>query len=42
MSDRSSLAGARRELVVFYELANDAGAPEVARLAGTIKRCPRS
>jgi len=33
-----SLATARDELAVFYELAQNAGTPEVARLARTIKR----
>ena len=33
-----SLTSARRELAVFYELAQNAGTPEVARLARTIKR----
>ena len=35
---QDSLAGARRELTVFYELARDAGTPEVLRLAKTIRR----
>jgi transposase len=36
--DQNTLPGARRELAIFYELANDAGTPEVVRLARTIKR----
>ena len=34
----ATLAQARRELATFYEYAQSAGTPEVARLARTIKR----
>ena len=36
-----SLAEARAELEIFYELASSAGTPEVARLARTIRRWER-
>jgi len=38
MYDAATLAGAQRELTVFYDLAASAGTPEVVRLAKTIKR----